>query len=102
MLTGNKEHMHIYDTHLAFLEPLLQELTGFAIVTSGILHPESVGSTFPLGRLHGATLEAPWGPPAPLVPNHMTLTDWRQIVKVFHSYRSQSVCPFIFKEALGV
>lgn len=82
MLTGNKEHMHIYDTHLAFLEPLLQELTGFANVTSGILHHESVGSTSPLGRLHGVTLEPPWGPPAPLVPNHMTLTGWRQIVQL--------------------
>lgn len=38
MLTGIKIYMHIYDTHLVFLEPLLQELKGFADVTSGTLH----------------------------------------------------------------
>lgn len=38
MLTGDETHMHIYDTHLVFLEPLLQELKGFANVTSGTLH----------------------------------------------------------------
>lgn len=67
--------MHIYDTHLVFLEPLLQELKSFANVTSGTLHPESVGCTFPLGRLPGATLEPPCGPPAPLVPNHVAHAD---------------------------
>lgn len=55
--------MHIYDTHLVFLEPLSKELKGFADVTSGILRAREVleimDCTFALGR---SCMGAPLGP----------------------------------------
>ena len=56
-------HMHIYDTHLLFLEPLLQELTGFARVTSGTLRARGGSlSSWIAHSLWAGDVEACWSP----------------------------------------
>lgn len=55
--------MHIYDTHLVFLELLLQELKGFADVTSGTLHARGGSlSSWIACSLWAGCVEVRWSP----------------------------------------